>query len=111
MPLSVCRLLLLLLCWLVPCASAQEFDDSLMDDINVTQKYVLQMSGNVLNERFTGAQAALLLSKAPPGSLHKYLVIVEGFPRQQTRNSFYWNSEESAMESQLSDNRQAADAT
>jgi hypothetical protein len=77
---------------------AQEFDASLLEDANFSQTYLLEFAGTVLHENFTSGKAILTFSKAPPGSQHEYLVLIEGFPQKQTRNSFYWNSEDSTME-------------
>jgi hypothetical protein len=64
------------------------------------KQYLVQLSGTVMNETFSGAQALLTLSgPVRPGRRYSnpYLIIIEGFPKQNSINSFYWDSEDSEM--------------
>jgi hypothetical protein len=72
-------------------------DDFLLDGTDVPQKYIVQISGTVMNETFSGAQALLTLMLPAPGENNPYEIIIEGFPKQNSRNSFFWNSENSEM--------------
>lgn len=82
----------------VPHARAQFQDTPLLEGGETTQKYILELSGTVLNETFNRVTMSLQLSGAPAGSLHPYLVIAKSFPDSLARNSFFWNSEHSTME-------------
>jgi len=76
---------------------AQSAENFLLEGVGNTQTYILQLSGTVLNERFSGVTMTLQVSGPPPGSPHPCLVILAGFPDAQTRNAFFWNSGHSAM--------------
>lgn len=62
-----------------------------------TRHFILQLSGRVNQEQFQGAKGVLTLS--PPGSLslNPYQLIIDGFPKRNSRNSFFWNSQEGFM--------------
>ncbi len=89
----VLRVILLLSLGFFPC-HAQEL---LLDSGELNRHYILQLAGRVNHERFDGAKAVLTLSPPPPLSLNPYQIIIEGFPRKNARNSFFWNSQESSM--------------
>jgi hypothetical protein len=89
--------LLLALAAFAPPAHAQFHDSTLLKGDGSTQKYIMEMSGSVLNERFNRVTMSLQLSGAPAGSMQPYMVIVTGFPDPQGRNTFFWNSEYSSM--------------
>lgn len=88
--------LLLVFAALAPPACAQ--DTPLLEVSVSAQNYILQLSGTVLNERFSGATMTLQLSGATDGGQNRYLVIAAGFPDSQTRNAFFWNSDLSNMD-------------
>lgn len=69
----------------------------LLDSGKNPKYYLLKLSGTAQNERFNDAHAILMIAQPPPLSTHEYLVIVEGYPQKNTRNAFYWHSEESSM--------------
>ncbi len=89
----VCLTLIALVC--MPDFSFGE--DTLLDSGRFSSRYLLQLSGNANNERFTGVGAVLTVS--PPSSTHSnpYLLIIEGFPRKNSRNTFFLNSDETEM--------------
>jgi len=66
-----------------------------------SKQYLVQLSGTVMNETFSGAQVLLTLMGASPGSPYdnSYLVTVQGFPSLNSRNTFFWNSGYSEMTS------------
>ncbi len=72
-------------------------DDTLLDSTVFSKQYILQISGTVMNETFSEAQA--LLTLMPPSLVNNnpYLIIIEGFPKKNSRNSFFWNSDNSEM--------------
>ncbi|MBI5591921.1 MAG: hypothetical protein HY881_15730 [Deltaproteobacteria bacterium] len=72
-------------------------DDALLDTTAFSKQYLVQLSGTVMNETFSGAQALLTLMTPAPGSSNPYQLIVEGFPKKNSRNSFFWNAEYSEM--------------
>ena len=77
---------------------AQESDmieaDSLFENM-----YLLNLSGTVYKERFSNAKALLTISESADLDPNPFLVIVEGFPKRNSRNVFYWHSEHTPMES------------
>ena len=83
-------------------ATAQDSssDPPLLEGIGRYNQYLLQISGSVMNETFSGAQALLTLSGVSPGSRYDnnpYLIVIEGFPKSNSINSFFWNSGYSEM--------------
>jgi hypothetical protein len=54
---------------------------------------MIEMSGKVLNEEFSSARATIEISISDPGSLNPYLVIIRGFPKVNSRNAFFWDSD------------------
>ncbi len=70
-------------------------DDTLLDATIFSKQYLVQLSGTVMNETFSGVQA--LLTLMPPGLINPYQIIIEGFPKKNSRNSFFWNAEYSEM--------------
>ncbi len=72
-------------------------DDILLDRTEISKQYIVQISGSVMNEKFSGAMALLTLMPPAPGGINPYQLIIEGFPKKDSRNSFFWNSENSEM--------------
>jgi hypothetical protein len=72
-------------------------DDTLLDTTEFSKQYLVQLSGTVMNETFSGAQALLILMMPSSGSNNPYQIIIEGFPKNNSRNSFFWNAEYSEM--------------
>ena len=94
-------LLLMTFTCLCSAALAAEDDDDqtlIESDPDFITQYVLQLSGTVFKETFTGARAILSLQMSSDFDTNPYLMIIEGFPKLNTRNSFYWHSENSEME-------------
>lgn len=80
--------------------SARSMAQDLLEDAGSSKQYLLDLSGTVMNETFSGAQALLTLMQAPSGSgiyNNPYQLIIEGFPRKNSRNSFFWNGAYSEM--------------
>jgi hypothetical protein len=98
MPTAIAFSLAAVLLFFSPLVHAQQSSGTLLEDDTIIQKYILELSGTVLNENFNGVIMMLKFSGAPMGSPHPYLLLAGGFPDEQTRNSFYWNSEESTLE-------------
>ena len=69
----------------------------LLDTTFYPKQYLVQISGTVMNETFSGSQSLLKILPAVPYSNNPYLIIIDGFPKKNSRNSFYWNSEDSEM--------------
>jgi hypothetical protein len=82
-------------------AIAQEkvTEDPLLEGTGLSRQYLLQLSGTVMNETFSAVQALLTLSRPVPGSKYgnPYLLVIEGFPKKNSRNSFFWSGEHSEM--------------
>ncbi len=74
-------------------AAAQD----LLEGTQFPKKYLVQLSGTVLNETFSQTQALLTLMPPAPGGFNPYQLIIEGFPKKNSRNSFFWNAEYSEM--------------
>jgi len=71
--------------------------DLLWGTEHTSRHYIIVISGQVNKEKFHGAKGLLTLSPPSPLSLNAYLLIIEGFPKRNSRNSFFWNSEDSFM--------------
>ncbi len=75
---------------------AQESDmleaDSLFENM-----YLLNLSGTVFKERFSNAKALLTISESADLDPNPFLVIIEGFPKRNSRNVFFWHSENTPM--------------
>jgi hypothetical protein len=69
----------------------------LLDASNIPKQYILQLSGTVLNETFSDVQALLTISVPERYSNKPYLIIINGFPKQNSRNTFFWSSGYSDM--------------
>jgi hypothetical protein len=69
----------------------------LLEGTQFSKQYLVQLSGTVMNETFSGAQALLTLMPPPIGGGNPYQLIIEGFPKKNSRNSFFWNAEYSEM--------------
>jgi hypothetical protein len=69
----------------------------LLEFVEFPKKYLLELSGTVMNEKFTGVQALMTLMAPTPENENPYQLIVEGFPKMNSRNSFFWNSNNSEM--------------
>ncbi len=67
--------------------------------VSSKKQYLVKLSGTVMNETFSGAQALLTLTAPVPGNKYgnPYLIIIEGFPKQNSVNSFYWAGDGSEM--------------
>lgn len=72
-------------------------EDTLLDTVSFSKQYLVQLSGTVMNETFLGSQALLTLMPPAPDSMNPYQIIIEGFPKKNSRNSFFWNTEYSEM--------------
>jgi len=75
-------------------------DPPLLEGIGRSSQYLVQISGTVMNETFSGTQALLTLSGVSPGSRYDnnpYLIVIESFPKTNSINSFFWNSGYSEM--------------
>lgn len=74
-------------------ASMVSSQDLLEDSGGSPKRYLLKLSGTVFRERFTDARGILSITYAHSDSLNPYSITVVGFPEENSRNSFYWNSE------------------
>jgi len=73
-------------------------DELLQDSDGNPKKFLLQLSGKVFKEQFSNARASLTLEQPDPDSLNPYLVVIEGFPKTNSRNVFYWHSDATDMQ-------------
>ncbi len=97
--LALCAALCMLgIFCLPPSLRSQQTGDSLLDAESLHQKYQIELTGEVLGEKFRGVTMSVQFSGSDLGSRHHYQLIFAGFPDEQTRNGFYWDSEKSAME-------------
>lgn len=71
--------------------------NDLLEGTEFPKQYLLVLSGTVMDETFSGAQALLTLMPPVPGSNNPYQITIDGFPATNSRNSFFWNSENSEM--------------
>jgi hypothetical protein len=67
--------------------------------VSSQKQYLVQLSGTVMNETFSGVQALLTLSAPVPNNKYNnpYLLVIEGFPKQNSVNSFFWGGDDSEM--------------
>ncbi|MDQ7830683.1 MAG: hypothetical protein RDU30_03040 [Desulfovibrionaceae bacterium] len=73
---------------------------SVLEDVNENSKYfLLTLSGLAGKTSFQNVRAMLVLAASPPGSIHDYLVTINGWPESNGENTFVWNSEDSYMDS------------
>jgi hypothetical protein len=75
-------------------------DAPLLEGLPTSQKqYLVHLSGTVMNETFSGVRALLTLSGPLPGSKYgnPYLLVIEGYPKQNSVNSLFWGGEDSEM--------------
>lgn len=72
-------------------------EDFFLDKLETTSRYLVQLSGQANQEIFDAVQALVAISPSPPGSKNPYIVIIVGYPRDNMRNSFFWNSDDSSM--------------
>ena len=92
---------------LIPCVilcavsfilTSQIWAKELLDDSGqLPKQYIITLSGTVHNEKINGTQGLLTLSGPNPLSMNPYLLVIEGFPKKNSQNSFFWNSEFSEM--------------
>ncbi len=92
--LFVIGMLMTLCSGLLPTFSGAQ---DLLEGTQFSKQYLVQLSGTVMNETFSGAQALLTLMPPRPGSNNPYQLIIQGFPKKNSRNSFFWNAENSEM--------------
>ncbi len=67
--------------------------EGLIDDSGgFTKTYLVEMSGKVLNEEFSSARASIEITPQDTDAPHPYLVIIQGIPKVNSRNTFFWDS-------------------
>jgi len=74
-----------------------EADDLLLDGIVTHKQYLIELSGTIMNETFSGVQALLTVMPPSYGSLHPYQIMIQGFPKKNSRNTFFWHSDDTEM--------------
>jgi hypothetical protein len=79
--------------------SARSMAQDLLRGTELSEQYLVDLSGTVMSETFSGAQALLTLKQSSGSRKHNnpYTLIIEGFPNKNSRNSFFWDSEYSEM--------------
>ena len=102
---SVIGILIILCSGIFPAFAADKnpaTETPLLGGTFFSRQYLVQISGTVMNETFTRSQALLTLMAPPPPSgnmryINPYQIIIEGFPKKNSRNSFFWNTESTEM--------------
>ncbi|MGA2734990.1 MAG: hypothetical protein ABSG35_20625 [Syntrophobacteraceae bacterium] len=89
----LCGVFFFSLCLFVLNSSSCAQDDLLADSGGFPKTYMVEMSGKVLNEEFWSARASVEISISDPGSLNPYLVVIRGFPKVNSKNTFFWDSD------------------
>ncbi|MEW6333846.1 MAG: hypothetical protein AB1558_06225 [Thermodesulfobacteriota bacterium] len=80
---------------LLPARSAAQDTPEGMD---FPRQYLVELSGTVMNETFSGAQALLTLKQATGGpTSNPFALTIESYPDSHARNSFFWDSRYSEM--------------
>jgi len=87
-------MLLILGSGLLPAHSVAQ---DLLEGTQFSKQYLVQLSGTVMNDTFSGAQALLSLMPPVSGSNNPYQLIIQSFPKKNSRNSFFWNADYSEM--------------
>lgn len=80
--------------------SARSAAQDLLEGTEFSKQYLVDLAGTVMNETFSGAQVLLTLMHPTPGSSkynNPYHLIIQGFPKRISRNSFFWDGEYSEM--------------
>ncbi len=62
-----------------------------------SKQFLITMSGTVGKETFHSARCLLTINPRVVGSLNPYQVIINGYPFTNSRNSFFWFSEDTNM--------------
>jgi len=78
----------------IPYSSAQEDagEDIFAFGTGLALKYILTLSGTVHNEKFFKVNALLTLTGSSDFDPNPYLLEIQGYPKNNSRNSFYWTS-------------------
>jgi hypothetical protein len=71
--------------------------DLLLGNEDTKRCFIILLSGRVGPEKFSGVKGLLTLSHPGPLSQNDYQLRIEPFPRRNSRNCLYWDSEESVM--------------
>jgi hypothetical protein len=72
-------------------------ENLLLDSTTFSKQYIVQLSGTVMNETFSGAQALLTVMPPSPASIHPYQIMIQGMPNSNSRNTFYWATDDTEM--------------
>lgn len=76
----------------------------LAEGVDLPRQYLVEISGTVLNETFSGAQALLTLTQATGRTDGNLLALtIESYPEPNGRNSFSWDSRYTEMTSFAND--------
>jgi len=80
---------------LLPARSAAQ---DMPEGMDYPRQYLVELSGTVMNETFSGAQALLTLKQATGGPTdNPFALTIESYPESNARNSFFWDSRYSEM--------------
>ncbi len=93
----LCVTFVILLALLVFNSALFAQDELLQDSGGAPKTYMIELSGKVLNEDFSGARASVEIALPSPDSLNAYLIVIRGFPKLNSRNTIYWHSDGSDM--------------
>lgn len=78
----------------IPVSTQPPLQEMLGDEV---RRYMLHLSGTVLNKSFQDVQAMMTLSVSGPEQPNPYRVDIIGFPQRNERNVFTWFSHDSYM--------------
>jgi len=67
-------------------------------DPSFVRQYLLEVSGTIHKEVFSGANVLLQITDAGDLDPNPYLLLVQGYPYRNSRNIFFWNSDDKHME-------------
>jgi len=91
------RSLFLFICIVFMKPTSAPAQPELVDTTGFGQKYLVRLTGTVLNEKFEGVKGLLQIGPPNPASLNDYFVMIVGYPTTNQRNTFFWNSDETEM--------------
>ena len=97
-PFTGIRIIIVFFSLLALCSLARAQGQGEDDPIVFKETYLLELTGTVHRETFSGAQAILTLMTGREAPIEPFLILVNPYPKLNSRNAFVWNSENMPME-------------
>ena len=97
-PFTGMRIIITFFSLLALCSLAHAQGQGEEDPAVFKETYILELSGTVHHETFSGANAILTLTTGKEAPIEPFLILVNPYPKLNSRNAFVWNSENMPME-------------